>query len=320
MAPSILQRAAELAREDRPFVVATVVWRRGPTSGQEGAKALVLSDGSLEGWLAGSCARAAVVREGLAALEQGRPRLVVLGTADELTGPLAGDAVAVPMACASEGALAVHLEPVLPPPQVVVVGRSPAAATMAALARALGWRATLGDDSGYLSGLSVDARTAVVVATQGEDDEAALLSALATPAGYVGLVASRRRAATILAELAERGLEGDAPGPDLSRVRAPAGLDLGSVRPEEIAVAILAELVALRAVGGLAGAPDAGERGGPGGVVHSGGEALDPVCGMTVRPGTAPYRAEHDGTTWWFCGAGCQHRFEHDPAAFTGAR
>lgn len=349
MAPSILQRAAELAREGQPFALATVVWRRGPTSGREGAKALVLPGGTLEGWVAGSCARDAVVREGLAALEDGRPRLVVLGSAEELTRAMAGEAVAVPTACASEGALAVHLDPVLPPPHVVAVGRSPAAATLAALAEALGWRATLAPDSSSLAGLALDPSTAVVVATQGEDDEGALLQALATPAGYVGLVASRKRADAVLAWLGDH--HGFAHGPaaggvaaggvaaggvaaggvaagDLARVRAPAGLDLGSIRPAEIAVAVLAELVALRAAGGLTGGAG-GLAGGAGGSVTGGQpaggagapaerEVFDPVCGMSVDPASSRYRTERDGITWWFCGAGCQHRFELDPADFAG--
>lgn len=325
MASSILQRAAELARDEQPFVVATVVWRRSPTSGREGAKALVLADGSLEGWLAGSCARDAVVREGLAALEDGQSRLVVLGSAEDLTQALAGDAVSVPMACASEGALAVHLDPVLPPPHVVAVGRSPAVATLAALARALGWRATVAADGTALAGMVLDPGTAVVVATQGEDDEAALLAALATPLAYVGLVASRKRAEAVLAWLGDHASGHGLSAGDLARVRAPAGLDLGAIRPSEIAVAVLAELVALRAAGGLAGraggaAAGGAARTGPGDAAPSAQRmALDPVCGMAVDPATAGYRTERDGTTWWFCGAGCQHRFELDPTAFIGA-
>ena len=147
-------------------------------------------------------------------------------------------------------------------------------------------------------------RTFVVVATQGHNDEDALIRALATPAAYVGLVASRRRAASVLGYLRDRGIAEDA----LARVHAPAGLDLGRTPTEEIAVAVLAELVSLRASGRLAvgTAVTAAPR-------H---EEIDPVCGMTVEVGGARHRAVHDGRTYYFCAAGCLTRFEADPAAF----
>jgi xanthine dehydrogenase accessory factor len=225
------------------------------------------------------------------------------------------------MACASEGALEVYLEPMLPHPRVVVIGRSPAVDTLASLATTLGWRTTIVDDGGIgvdhpegvpvltsldLSPLRIDERTCVVVATQGHYDEQALQAALATSAGYVGLVASRRRAEGVLDFLRDRGVAADA----LARVRAPAGLDLGPVDHEEIAVAVLAELVSLRAAGALA----AGAR-----AVTLPEEAIDPVCGMTVDVASAHYRAEYEGRTYYFCAGGCQRSFEADPAKFAAA-
>ena len=145
---SVLVEAGRLAGEGRPFVLATVVWRRSPTSGKQGSKAVILPDGTMRGWLSGACAEPTVISEARAAMADGRPRLLFLGPADELDGVLRAGVTTVPLACESEGALEVYLEPNLPPPHVVVIGRAPAAVTTAALAYSLGWRATIVDEEG----------------------------------------------------------------------------------------------------------------------------------------------------------------------------
>jgi xanthine dehydrogenase accessory factor len=144
----------------------------------------------------------------------------------------------------------------------------------------------------------VGPRTALVVATQGHYDEEALELAVASSAGWLGVVASQRRAETLLAHLAERGFAGEAVG----RVHAPAGLDLGHVTHEEIAVAILAELVQFRAAGRLAAEATV--------AAPVGAEAIDPVCGMTVEVAGARHRFRRDGETFYFCCAGCRTTFE----------
>ena len=284
-------------------MLATVVWRRAPSSGKEGATALITPDRKVRGWLGGACAEPTVVREALKALEEGSPRLLFLGPPEELEGRARDGVVTVPIACQSEGALEVYVEPVLPQPQIVAIGRSPAAGALAALATGLGWRSVLVEDSADL-GADVDERSYVVVATQGHFDEEALEHALATPAGYVGLVASRKRADAVIGYLRDRGVAEEA----LARVHAPAGLDLGHVATDEIAVAILAEIVQLRAAGALeSGAVSA---------TPSRHEEIDPVCGMTVDVADARYRTVHDGRTYYFCSAGCLESFESDPARY----
>jgi len=321
--PEVLELAAELSRRGEPFVLATVVWRRAPSSGKEGSTALITPDRRVRGWLGGACAEPTVIREALKALEEGTPRLLFLGPPEELAARGREGVVTVPIACQSEGALEVHVEPVLPQPQLVVIGRSPAVGTLAAMAGALGWRTVVVDEGGVpedypevgrvLTTLDLDAariteRSFVVVATQGHYDEDALERALATPAAYIGLVASRKRAESVLGYLRDRGV----PDGELARVRAPAGLDLGKVAHEEIAVAILAELVRERAAGALAGVMPPAE------VPRH--EELDPVCGMTVEVATARYRTVHDGRTYYLCSAGCLSRFEEDPARYLEAR
>jgi xanthine dehydrogenase accessory factor len=306
MTDAVLPQAAALAERGIPFVLATVVWRRAPSSGQLGSKALILADGTMRGWLGGACAQPTVRREALASLEDGHTRLLLLGLPPEAGAAFGDGVVIVPMECGSEGALAVSLEPVVPAPLVVTIGVSPAVDTLASLARVLGWRAVVLESANDLAGQSVDAGTAVVVATQGHDDEAALQAALQTPAGYIGLVASHKRADSTLGYLRDRGV----PEPELIRVQAPAGLDLGSTDHQEIAVAVLAELVARRARGELRPPVAVQPRS------TAATTAVDPVCGMTVEIATSRWHTDHNGRRWHFCSPGCLQTFTADPTAF----
>jgi len=313
----LLELGAALAQRGEPFVLATVVWSRAPSSGKPGSTALITREGAIHGWLGGACAEPTVIRESLKAIEEGSPRVLFLGTPEELEAAEArAGMIRVPIACQSEGALEVYVEPVLPSPHLVVIGRSPAVDALARMAHALGWRTAVVDDGGnagehdaptVVTTLDMDAAgvgpgSFVVVATQGHYDEDALARALETQAAYVGLVASRRRAESVLGYLRDRGIADAA----LARVHAPAGLDLGHIPNQEIAVAILAELVQLRAAGQLEPPPAAEAR-------H---EEIDPVCGMTVDVATARYRTTHEGRTYYFCSAGCLERFTQDPAPF----
>jgi xanthine dehydrogenase accessory factor len=319
----ILELAARLSREGEPFVLATVVWNRAPSSGKPGSTALITQDRHIHGWLGGACAEPTVIREGLRALEEGVPKLLFLGTPDELEGRAREGVVTIPIACQSEGALEVYVEPVMPSPHVAIVGRSPAVDALAGMAMALGWRAVVIDDGGraedhlgvdrVVTGLDMTAAAVgegsfVVVATQGHYDEEALQRALETPAAYVGLVASRKRAESVLGYLRDRGVSEEA----IARVHAPAGLDLGHLPNQEIAVAILAELVQLRAEGTL-------DRGTSIPVSEEHHEEIDPVCGMTVEVATARYMTTHEGRTYYFCSAGCLERFSAAPAEFEAA-
>ena len=320
MSLEILRQAERLASAGEPFVLVTVVWRRGPSSGRQGAKAIIRRDGTVRGWLGGACAQPTVVQEALAALGDGRPRLLFLGPPDEAGGEHRRGMTMVPMACESEGAMEVYLEPMIPAPRVVAIGRSPAVDALARLADGLGWRAVVVDDGGDpadhpgvprvetsldLAALDVDEHTFVVVGTQGHYDPEALQAALATPAGYVGLIASEKRTAAIFAFLRSRGVSDEA----LARVRAPAGLDLGNIEHAEMAVSILAQLVELKALVGIAA----------GVTVEAPATAVDPVCGMTVEIAGARYSTEHGGTTRYFCAPGCMRAFEETPDRFPGS-
>jgi xanthine dehydrogenase accessory factor len=308
----VMKQAAELSRDGAAFALATVVWRQGPSSSQQGSRAIITADGELRGWIGGACAEPAVIREAQRVISAGTAKLLLLGSPEQFasTAPAGGTLLAggtmpegmtiVPISCQSEGALEVYIEPVLPVPHLVVVGRSPMAQTLANLARALGWRTDLIDGPDFTAA-DADEQSLVVVATQGHNDEGVLERAVTARPAYLGLVGSRKRGTAVLGYLADRGL----PKEDLDRVRVPAGLDLGSTTHPEIAVAILAELVQLRAAGGLA----------TGAAVPRREAATDPVCGMTVTAGPDGLPLERDGVTYYFCCAGCRQAFENDPAA-----
>jgi xanthine dehydrogenase accessory factor len=324
-----LEQGAELARRGESFALATVVWRQGPSSGKESCRAIITAAGELHGWIGGACAEPVVIRQAREVIADGVPRLLLLGTAEQFGGPLPEGMNFVPISCQSEGSLEVYIEPVQPAPHLVVVGHSPMASTLAELSRALGWRTDLIAGQDFTAAAATQ-RSIVVVATQGHHDEEAVTEAIAARPAYVGLVGSARRGAAVLGYLAERGL----PAEELDKVHVPAGLDLGPTTHREIAVAILAELVKLRASGALAaaGAGPAADSGAtapsaaaplPGGAASSGPaapsgdeDAVDPVCGMTVTAGPSAYPLAHEGVTYYFCCAGCHGAFGKDPASY----
>lgn len=281
----VLIEAGQLAAERRPYAFATVVRVERPTSAREGNHALIKPDGEVVGWIGGACSEPTVIREALRALGDGKPRLV-----------------AIEGSCASEGLVEVFIEPQLPEPVLTIVGDGPAASTLADLAARIGWR---------VERQVVPHAEAVVVATLGPGDETALHEALATPAGYIGLVASRRRGAATLAAMRQSGVGEEA----LARVRVPAGLDLGPSTQEEIAVAILAELVAWRHT--RSGTASEAETRAAAESARNRRDDLDPVCGMAVSAETAIESAEVDGVRYYFCCAGCRRRFESDPDRYT---
>jgi xanthine dehydrogenase accessory factor len=266
---NVLVEAGRLAEEGKTFALATVIGVERPSSARVGNRALVTADGELHGWVGGSCTEPEVVRLALHALADGELRVERIESR-----------------CASEGAVQVVIEPHKPELLLAILGDAPAARTLRELAAVLGWRTTE----------KIEGAAAVVIASMGRDDEDPLVEALMSGADYVGLVASAKRATAVTAELRERGVDEET----LARMRSPAGLDLGPSSQEEIAVAILAELVAWRHTRGPS----------PAELLE---EAIDPICGMTVNVATATETAVRDGVTYYFCSAHCRKQFEAAP-------
>jgi xanthine dehydrogenase accessory factor len=335
---SVLEHAAELKTRGVPFVLATVVRCESPTSAKPGAKGIVDTEGRISGWIGGGCAQPAVIAAARKALADGQPRLIRISPAK---GGLAEEGIQdFSMTCHSGGTLDIFLEPFALRPSLLVIGASPTALALAGLAERTGFdvfaaapgagadmfpsaRQVL--DGTDLSELTCGTPGFVVVATQGKRDEPSLEAALATGARYIACIASERKAAKLRTYLKERGHD----SLRVDAVVSPAGVEIGAVTPEEIALSVLAGLVKARREGGgfAAPAPDSAParkavQARPAvpdqslAELAAAGSATDPVCGMSVVIATSEFFAEHHGATIYFCCAGCQHRFQKAPEQF----
>jgi xanthine dehydrogenase accessory factor len=322
MTAELARRAEALAAERSAYVAATVVRASRPASVAPGDSALVLADGTIEGFVGGECAEASVRLHAARALETGEPVLLRIMPGDD-DAPAVEGAVTVRNPCLSGGALEIFLEPRLPAPVGVVIGEGPIAGAVAELLGWLRWEVATG------SGAVPDA-AAVVVAAHGGDEETPLRAALDAGVPYVALVASRRRGAATATALRDAGVADDA----LARLHTPAGLDLGARGPHEVAVSVVAEIVATRnsaehVPAPPPAAPAAAAASGPASAappvhvtrVARGGQAdaVDPVCGMTVVVGPSMPHLDHERVRVYFCGEGCRRAFAADPAAHHAA-
>ena len=249
METEFFKKVYELSRREEPFCVATVVQTSGSSSARAAAKAIIVEDGrTIYGWVGGGCAESTVTEEALAAFQDGRPRMVHLDLQDEVLG--------VGMPCG--GTMEVYVEPFLPRPQLLIVGHGRLAETCALLGTQLGFSVVADDplateesfpsadrritDDTDLSKLPVSQRSFVIISTQHRSDDVALKRALDGGARYIALIASKKRTRIIFDQLIEEGI----PAGRLEGVSAPAGLDLKAVTPEEIALAVLSEIVMIR--------------------------------------------------------------------------
>jgi xanthine dehydrogenase accessory factor len=282
-------RMIELATERVPFVHATVVRAQVPASARPGDDAIVLADGSIEGFVGGQCAEGSVRVAALEALRDGESMLLRVLPEGESVFPESPGAHVVVNPCLSGGALEIFLEPLLPPPVIFLVGAMPVAQAVAATAESLGFAVAHAD-----AGQQSDGATAVIVASHGRDEVDHIRAALDAGIGFIGVVASRRRGKAVLADMnltdAERG-----------RIHTPVGIDIGARTAEEIALSIMAEVVRAIRREGLAAAPARAEDGPV--------QAIDPGCGLTVVVGPDTAHVRVDGEDHWFCSAGCRDRY-----------
>jgi xanthine dehydrogenase accessory factor len=292
MIAAALSRRADALRAARtPFVVATVVRAQRPTSVRSGDTALVLDDGTIEGFVGGSCAEQSVRLHAVRVLETGEALLLRILPGDD-DAPAAEGAVTVQNPCLSGGSLEIFLEPVLVAPRVVVVGETPIASALVRLGTEL--------DLEMAAGASADVEPAegdlaLVVAAHGRDELRALRAGLEAGLPYVGLVASRVRGAAVADELRAEGVAPER----VAALETPAGLDIGARTPNEIALSILARIVAVRRAGQQLSVR----------VVVPATEqatAIDPVCGMVVAAAEQTPHVEHEGRLVYFCCDGCR--------------
>lgn len=331
-------RAYELARDGIPFATAVVVRVEKPTSGKPGDKAIITADGTMYGWIGGSCAQPTVIREALTTLRTGESRFVRLSP-DPGSQPPREGLLDVPLTCFSGGTLEIYVEPQQPRPRLMIVGALPAARALAELGKAMSYY-TIVVEPGHqgpppphadevltdLAAIPTRATplTSIVVASHGQYDEPALEQALRTSAAYIGLVASHKRAAAVREYLAGQGLTDE----QLKRFKAPAGLDIQARRGDEIALSIMAEIVQRRramvepaeprvkAVPQIPAMPLI-----PLVAAPAPGSAIDPVCGMSVTIAGAKYTYDYEGATYYFCCPGCKTTFRKAPEQYlAGAR
>ncbi len=316
-----LEKAQRLTNDKEPFAMAFVVNRQLPSSGKPGDKAIIEKDGTLTGWIGGGCTRGIVLKEASAALKEGKPRLVRISP--EGPGEPRPGVVDYNMTCQSGGTVEVYIEPVLPRPHLLILGKSHVAMALSRIGRAMDYPVTVAargvgqhafpDAAQVLDTSTVDPalltpNTFIVVCTQGENDEGALQQALESEAPYVSFVASRAKANAVFRVLRQRGLTFE----QLKRVKTPAGLDINAKLPEEVAISILAEVISFMR------SEEAPEMtGGQEAEVEENDKIfINPVCNVPVEKATAKHVLEYEGMNYYFCCDGCKATFEKEPEKY----
>lgn len=322
--------AADLKARGEPFAAVTVVRNEAPSSGKTGDKAIFGQGGVLEGWIGGGCVYSIVLKEVKEALLDGKPRIVRVSPTPQPEAP--PGVREYKMTCHSGGAVDLYIEPVMPRPHLVIIGKSIIGRALLKMAKAADYRLTIMNEeatpgafpeadqwrTGFdFSGMPVDARTFLVVATQGDRDEKALEAALSVTSRYVGFVGSRKKWATLRTGLEAKGI----PAAQLDAVHAPVGLDINGKTPEEVAISILAEIIQeyrTRDVSYLSfTSPEAADVATNTDLEENYPlEITNPVCGMPISRGMAKYILEYKGEPIYFCCDGCKNSFEKDPELF----
>lgn len=318
----LLEQADRLRAEDKPFVLATVVAYKSPQSAKPGSKAIIRADGIVTGWVGGGCVQPIVLREAKRVLETGKPKLLSIS-------PESGHedwkgVESYRMTCEGGGSLEIYLEPVLPKPELLIVGRSPVAHIISELGRLLDFKVCVADPEVrkeefpdvdlLLSDLSIARQrinegSFVVVATMGNGDEEGLQSVVGTRPRYLGLVASEKKSKSLFEYVREKGATDE----QIALIKCPAGLELGGETMPEIALSVMAEIIRVRR--GNEAQAEAAPRSvtlslSQGAEIAGVGEATDPICGMTVDMRNARYTSVFENETFYFCCLRCKEAFE----------
>lgn len=288
---NIDDQCENLRAREEPFVLATVVAYKSPQSAKPGSKAIIKADGTMLGWIGGGCVQPIVLREAKQALQTGNPKLLTISP-DEPRDDWKG-VQSFQMTCEGGGSLEIYLEPFLAKPQLMIVGASPVAETLAQLGALLDFKVTAADTDFTLLKDQINESSYVVVATMGNHDEEGLLAVIGTRPKYLGLVASKKKSAALFEYVRTTG----ATDQDIAMITCPAGIEIGSETLPEIALSIAAEIVRLRRA---SAEPEV--------VVEN--VATDPICGMTVDIEKAQYTSVVEGKTFYFCCLRCKETFE----------
>ena len=311
-----IHRASELEEKGIPFAIATVIDTVAPTSAKPMAKAIITADGKMDGWIGGGCAQETVIKEALHCLHTGMASVIRLAPERSISGKVSYKKE-IFLTCESGGALEFHIEPVLPMTKLLIYGNTPTVNALAKLGELLDYdiyalspgisELELPEEVTKLDEFSVfEGQCVAIVATQGDGDIQALKAAIASKPEFLSLIANKRKTESLLGQLVKDGISRD----KISSIKFPAGLDIGAITPQEIAVSIMAELVQYKRKTAwkdeiILDVEQA-----------KNGKETDPICGMLVDPKTADSSFEYDGISYYFCCGGCKKKFEAEPAAF----
>jgi xanthine dehydrogenase accessory factor len=323
MLDQFLDNIAKLSKKNEPFAIAVVVRREAPSSGKVGDKAVINKYGEILGWVGGGCVSGIAIKEGEDALKTGKSRLVRIGKA---IVPSKNEGIMeYKMTCQGEGTVEIFIEPVMPKPHLVVIGKTAIARALVKLAGETGYRITaVAEDAKIstfskvdelitpinLNNVTTTASTCIVIATQGEQDEKALEEALKKERLYLGFVASRKKMESISKYLVDAGFDKSA----IDAIKSPAGIDINAKSPEEVAISILAEMIQYK---NNSSGISSFER-----FDESKNELpalkyyINPVCGVPINTNHPKHIIEYKGEKVYFCCDGCKMKFEETPEKY----
>ena len=311
-----------LRKQNDLFVTATVVRREMPSSGKGGDKAIIDKYGEITGWIGGGCVKGIVLKEAEDAMKSGKSRLVKIGQPVSIIKQ--DGVIDYKMTCMSEGTIEIFLEPVLPQPHLVVIGKTLIAKALVKLAKASGYRVTaVAPDAKpstfenvdelitqmNLQSVKISTMSSIVICTQGENDEEALEQVLAQQCFYKGFVASPKKKTAIFENLVEQGINIE----KINAFHSPAGIDITAKKPQEVAISILAEIIQVQN-----NLPNTGftefETNTPG--AQSPKYYINPVCGVPVDINNPKHIVEYNNEKIYFCCDGCKIKFDAGPEKY----
>ena len=326
MYDDFFDKLAELRKRNEPFVTATVVRREVPSSGKSGDKAIIDKYGVITGWIGGGCVKGIILKEADDAIKSGRSRLVKVG--QSLTEEKKEGVVDYKMTCMSEGTVEVFIEPILPAPHLIVMGKTAIAKALVKMAKSAGYRVTAVAAEATpatfekcdelitqikLEQVRISPSSSIVVCTQGDQDEEAIEQAMRQKCAYIGFVASNKKKAGVFDYLEQKGMDKK----QLEMIKSPAGIDITAKRPEEVAISILAEIIQIqnnRPVGAESFIDQSDEGGSEPSVKPA--YYINPVCGVPVDKNSPKHIIEYKGQKVYFCCDGCKVKFEAEPAKY----
>jgi xanthine dehydrogenase accessory factor len=318
---AFLAKAQEFRDSNTPYATAYIVRRKIPSSGKPGDKAIITRDGDIHGWIGGGCTRGIVLKEALAALQENKPRFVSISPEQKENS--FGDTKIYKMTCQSGGEVEIYIEPVIPKPRIMIFGASHIAMALGKITKSMDYQLTAvmtDRDASLFPGADqiqqldevvpeeIPENTYIVVCTQGEQDLQAIHKAINANPRYLAFVSSRKKANSIYTDLRDLGINFS----QLSKIKTPAGIDIGAKTPEEVAISILAEIIQdYRSEEPPVEAAQKETK-----IAMPEDFYINPVCQVPVQKSTAKHVLEYEGEKVYFCCDGCKVSFEKEPEKY----